>query len=120
VHQLVFRNSGNLRALKDVGIVAGVGIVAPSAMIVGAIGTSGGLLGEGGYGVPLQILAQTQVTKSALFPITPAPTRLVLNYSASGEARELSLELPELAGLHLKARPSKAPRPLSASIQAAP
>ena len=30
--------------LKDVGIVAGVGIVAPSAMIVGAIGTGGGIL----------------------------------------------------------------------------
>jgi hypothetical protein len=38
------RSNRALRALKDVGIVAGVGIVLPSALIVGAIGTSGGLL----------------------------------------------------------------------------
>jgi hypothetical protein len=158
--QLDARSHSNLRALKDVGIVAGVGIVAPSAMIVGAIGTSGGILSasggamaaaavgvvaipvgliggtvyiinrhrrdtkdkvlidrqlnERGYAVPLQILAQTQVTKSAFFPITPAPTRLVLNYSTHGEVRQISLDLPELAGLHLKARPTQTPRPVSA------
>jgi hypothetical protein len=158
--QLDARSHNNLRALKDVGIVAGVGIVAPSAVIVGAIGTSGGLLSasggaaaaavvgvvaipvgliggtvyvinrhrrdtkdkvlidrqlnERGYGVPQQILAQTQVTKSAFFPITPAPTRLELNYSTHGEVRQLSLDLPELAGLHLKARPTKTPPPVSA------
>ena len=158
--QLDARSHNNLRALKDVGIVAGVGIVAPSAVIVGAIGTSGGLLSasggaaaaavvgvvaipvgliggagyvinrhrrdtkdkvlidrqlnERGYGVPQQILAQTQVTKSAFFPITPAPTRLKLNYSTHGEVRQLSLDLPELAGLHLKARPTKTPPPVSA------
>jgi hypothetical protein len=158
--QLDERSHTALRALKDVGIVAGVGIVAPSAVIVGAIGTSGGILSassgalavatvgivaipvgliggtvyivnrhrrdkkdkllidqrlnERGYGVPVQILAQTQVTKSAFFPITPAPNRLVLNYSIHGEVREISLELPELAGLHLKAQPTKTPRPVSA------
>jgi hypothetical protein len=152
--------------LKNVGIVAGVGIVAPSAMIVGAIGTSGGLLSassgaaavaavgivaipvgliggtayiinrhrqdkkdrvlidrqlhDRGYGVPLQVSAQTQVTKSAFFPITPAPTRLLLNYSTHGEVREISLELPELAGLHLKAQPPKAPQSVRTSIPAAP
>jgi hypothetical protein len=41
--QLDARSNTALRALKDVGIIAGVGIVAPSAMIVGAIGTSGGV-----------------------------------------------------------------------------
>jgi hypothetical protein len=158
--QLDARSHDNLRTLKDVGIVAGVGIVAPSAVIVGAIGTGGGLLSasggamaaaavgvvaipvgliggtvyiinrhrrdkkdkvlidrqliERGYGVPLEMLVQTQVTKSAFFPITPAPTRLVLNYSAGGEVRQISLELPELAGLHLKAAPKKAPQPVSA------
>jgi hypothetical protein len=158
--QLDARSHTNLRALKDVGIVAGVGVVAPSAMIVGAIGTSGGLLSasggaaaaavvgvvaipvgliggtvyiinrhrrdakdkllidrqlnERGYGVPLEILAQTQVTRSAFFPITPAPTHLVLNYSTHDEVRQISLELPELAGLHLKAQPSKVARPVSA------
>ena len=160
--QLDARSNTTLRALKDVGIVAGVGIVAPSAMIVGAIGTGGGILSassgaaavaaigivaipvgliggtvyvinrhrrdtkdkhlieqqlnERGYGVPAQILAQTQATKSAFFPITPAPNRLVLNYSIHGEVREISLELPELAGLHLKAHPTKVARPVSASI----
>jgi hypothetical protein len=158
--QLDARSHTALRALKDVGIVAGVGIVAPSAVIVGAIGTSGGILSasggaaaaaavgivaipvgliggtvyivnrhrrdkkdkllidqrlnERGYGVPVEILAQTQVTKSAFFPITPAPNRLVLNYSTLGEAREISVDLPELAGLHLKAQPTKTPRPASA------
>jgi hypothetical protein len=160
--QLDARSRTALRALKDVGIVAGVGIVAPSAMIVGALGTGGGVLSasggaaavavvgivaipvglvggtvyvinrhrqdkkdkvlidrqlnERGYAVPVQILAQTQVTKSAFFPITPAPNRLVLNYSIQGEVREISLGLPELAGLHLKAPPKKAPRTVSASI----
>ena len=152
--------------LKNVGIVAGVGIVAPSAMIVGAIGTGGGILSasggavavatvgvvaipvgliggtvyiinrhrqdkkdkvlidrqlsERGYGVPLQVTAQTQVTKSAFFPITPAPTRLLLNYSIHGEVQEISLELPELAGLHLKAQPTKVPRPATAYTPGAP
>lgn len=146
--------------LKNVGIVAGVGIVAPGAMIVGAIGTGGGLLSassgaaavaavgvvaipvgliggtayiinrhrqdkkdrvlidqqlhDRGYGVPLEVPAQTQVTKSAFFPITPVPTRLVLNYSTHGEIREVSLELPELAGLHLKAKSTKAAQAASA------
>ena len=46
--QLDARSHNNLRALKDAGIVAGVGIVAPSAVIVGAIGTSGGILSASG------------------------------------------------------------------------
>jgi hypothetical protein len=151
--------------LKGVGIVAGIGIVAPSAMIVGAIGTSGGFLSasggavaaatvgivaipvgliggtayvinrhrqdkkdkvlidhqlsERGYRVPLQVPAQSQVTKSAFFPVTPAPTHLILNYSTQGEAREISLELPELAGLHLKGRQIKVSQPATASVAAA-
>jgi hypothetical protein len=159
--QLDSRSHTTMRALKDVGIVAGVGIVAPSAVIVGAIGTGGGLLSasggaaaaaavgivaipvgliggtvyiinrhrrdtkdkvlidqqlnERGYAVPVEILAQTQVTKSAFFPITPAPNRLLLNYSIHGEDREISLALPELAGLHLKAPPKKAARTVTAS-----
>jgi hypothetical protein len=160
--QLDARSRTALRALKDVGIVAGVGIVAPSAMIAGAIGTSGGVLSvsggaaavatvgivaipvgliggtvyiinrhrqdkkdrvlidrhlsERGYGVPLQVPAETLVTKSAFFPITPAPTRLVLNYSTRGEVQEISLELPALAGLHLKAPRMKVPQPATALI----
>jgi len=164
--QLDARSNSNLRALKDVGIIAGLGIVAPSALIVGAVGTSGGILSasagatalatvgivaipvgliggtayvinrhrrdtedkvlidrrlkERGYAVPVQILAQTQVTKSAFFPITPAPTHLVLNYSIRGEVRAISLELPDLSGLHLKAPPVKVPQPVSASISGSP
>jgi hypothetical protein len=147
--QLDARSNKALRAMKDVGIVAGVGIVGPSALIVAGIGTSGGVLSASGAGaaaaaiglvaipvgliggtvyvinrhsrdkkdkvavqhiieqrgfiVPLQIAAQDQATKSAFFPITPAPTRLVVNYSVEGEAREISVQLPGLAGLHLKA-----------------
>jgi hypothetical protein len=68
-------------------------------------------LNERGYSVPLEILAQTEMTKSAFFPITPAPTRLLMNYSIRGEVRAISLDLPELAGLHLKAPQKKAHSP---------
>jgi hypothetical protein len=150
--QLDARSNKTLRAMKDVGIVAGVGIVGPSALIVAGIGTSGGVLSASGAGaaaaavgiiaipvgliggtvyvvsrhrrdkkdkvlvqhileergfiVPQQISAQDQATKSAFFPITPAPTRLVLTYSTQGDVREISLELPGLAGLHLKRAPT--------------
>jgi hypothetical protein len=150
--QLDARSNKALRALKDVGIVAGVGIVGPSALIVAGIGTSGGVLSASGAGaaaatvgivaipvgliggtvyvisrhsrdkkdkvlvqhiieergfiVPLQMAAQDQATKSAFFPITPAPTQLVVNYSIQGEVHEISLELPGLAGLHLKGTPA--------------
>lgn len=147
--QLDAQSNKTLRALKDVGIVAGVGVVAPSALIVAGVGTSGGMLSASGAGAaaaaigivaipvgliggtvyvvnrhsrdkkdkvliqhdleergivaPLEILASGQVNRSAFFPITPAPTRLVVNYSIGGDVREISLELPGLAGLHLKA-----------------
>ena len=154
--QLEARSNHNLETLKDAGIIAGVGIVGPSALIVGAIGTSGGLLsagsgasalaaigfvaipigliggtayvvsrhrrdaadrilvdrrlGERGYDIPLQIAAQAEVTKSAFFPITPAPTHLVLSYSFGGIDRSLSLSLPGLTGLHLKAPRTSGPK----------
>ena len=59
---------------------------------------------ERGLGVPVQIAPGTQLRKSVFFPITPAPTRLVVHYAVSGESRELSLPLPALTGLHLKAK----------------
>jgi hypothetical protein len=71
-------------------------------------GVSGNCRIGGGYGVPLQILRQTQMTKSAFFPITPAPSRLVLNYATGGDLREISLDLPDLSGLHLRAPQVKA------------
>src|SRR6202044_328557 len=165
--QLDARSNKALRAMKDVGIVAGVGIVGPSALIVAGIGTSGGMLSASGAGaaaaavgivaipvgliggtvyiinrhsrdkkdkvlvqhiieergfiVPLQIAAQDQATKSAFFPITPAPNRLVVNYSNQGDAHEISLELPGLAGLHLKGTPApSAPAPALPTLSPAP
>ncbi len=158
--QLDARSNRTLRAMKDAGIVAGVGIVGPSALIVAGVGTSGGMLSasgagaaaatvglfaipvgliggtsyvisrhrqdkkdkilldrrltERGYAVPLQIAAQSQMTKSAFFPITPSPSRLVLNYSIGGEAHQVALELPDLAGLHMKTPAVKAPPPITA------
>ena len=159
--QLDARSNRTLRAFKDGGIVAGVGIVAPSALIVAGIGTGGGALSasaaggaaaaigivaipvgliggttylvnrhrqeikdkalidrrliERGCRVPLQIPPQTQLTKSAFFPITAAPSRLVLSYLVGGEMHEISLELPDLAGLHLKVPHAKFPQSASAA-----
>jgi hypothetical protein len=109
--------------------VATVGIVAiPAGLIGGAVyvinrhrqdkkdeALIDKQLSERGYIVPLEVLAQTQVTKSAFLPITPAPARLLSNYSVQVEVRQISLELPELAGLHLKALRTKVPPPVSAS-----
>jgi hypothetical protein len=58
---------------------------------------------ERGFSVLTELTPGVPVTRSAFFPITPAPSRLVLEYTAGGEARRLSLDLPDLAGLHLKA-----------------
>jgi hypothetical protein len=145
--QLDARSNSTLRALKDVGIVGGAGIVAPSALILGAVGTSGGImtastagaaavavgivaipvgliggtayvinrhhrdkedemqietrLKERGISTPLQVLAGTEVQRSAFFPVTPAPTRLVVTEATGGNAGEVSVDLPALAGLHL-------------------
>ena len=48
--QLDARSNRTLRAMKDAGIVAGVGIVGPSALIVAGVGTSGGMLSASGAG----------------------------------------------------------------------
>lgn len=156
LEQLDARSNSTLRALKDAGVIGGVGIVAPAALIVAGVGTSGGILSasaagaaaatigtimipvgliggtayvvnrhrrdkedkvlierrltERGFAIPLQILPGMQVQKSAFFPVTPAPKRLIAHYTIAGESRELSLDLPALAGLHLKA-PRHAPTP---------
>jgi hypothetical protein len=64
---------------------------------------------ERGYSVPVELSPGVPSKKSAFFPITPAPTRLVLEYTAGGESRQLALELPALAGLHLKAFQASSP-----------
>jgi hypothetical protein len=66
---------------------------------------------ERGYSVPVELQPGMLLKKSAFFPITPAPTRLVLEYTAGGESRHLALALPGLAGLHLKALPASTPSP---------
>jgi hypothetical protein len=67
--------------------------------------------------VPLQVAPQTELTKSAFFPITPAPSRLVVNFSSGGEARAISLELPDLAGLHLRVPRARAPQAVKTAVQ---
>lgn len=42
--QLDSRSNSTLRVLKDVGVIGGAGIVAPSALIIAGVGTSGGIL----------------------------------------------------------------------------
>jgi hypothetical protein len=148
LEQLDARSNSTLRALKDAGIIGGVGIVAPAALIVAGVGTSGGILSastagataavigtiavpvglvggtayvinrhrrdkedkalierrltERGLAIPLQILPGMQVQKSAFFPVTPAPRRLVVTATMDGKVDEVSVDLPALARLHLK------------------
>jgi len=63
---------------------------------------------ERGVHLPLDIPAGTEATRSAFFPVTPAPTELVIGYRIDDESRVLRLELPALAQLHVK--PGKTPR----------
>jgi hypothetical protein len=148
LEQLDGSSNSTLRALKDAAIIGGVGIVAPAALIVAGVGTSGGILSasaaqravaltgaiavpvgligatayvinrhrrdkedkvlierrltERGFAVPLQILPGMQVRKSAFFPVTPAPRRLVVTETLDGKVEEVSVDLPGLARLHLK------------------
>jgi hypothetical protein len=59
------------------------------------------LMGRG-FEVPEQIAPGTTIRKSAFFPVTPAPNRLIVHYTAAGEPHDLSLDLPALAELHLE------------------
>jgi hypothetical protein len=54
------------------------------------------------FALPYEVAAASAVSKSTFFPITPAPTRLVIGYVIAGEPHDLMLALPSLAGLHLK------------------
>jgi hypothetical protein len=147
--ELEAQTTTTLRTLKDVGVVAGAGLV-PVGLTVAIVGTGGGFvtgaaagaavasivmvpvalvagtvyvvkrrhraredkalidhaLIEKGFSIPVTIASGIQLKKSAFFPVTPAPTRLVVQYAAGGVSRELSLNLPALAGLHMKALPA--------------
>ena len=59
-------------------------------------------LAERGFTLPLVVPAGTTVRSSAFFPITPAPTRLVVTGTSAGVSADITLELPGLGGLHLK------------------
>jgi hypothetical protein len=147
--QLESQTSTTLRTLKDVGVIAGAGLV-PVGLTVAIVGTGGAFvtgaaagaavasiimvpvalvagtvyvvkrhrrtnedkvlidhaLIERGFSTPIEIASGAELKKSAFFPITPAPTRLAVQYAAGGVSHELSLDLPALAGLHLKALPA--------------
>ena len=57
---------------------------------------------ERGFHLPLSLAPGVEATRSAFFPLTPAPNRLVVAYHSNGELHTLELPLPALAGLHLK------------------
>ncbi len=51
--------------------------------------------------LPLSLAPGQTVTGSLFFRITPAPLRLTLNGRAENEAREVSIDLNRISGLHL-------------------
>ncbi len=61
-------------------------------------------LKERGFGLPVTIAPRTDRLGSAFFPITPSPMRLTVDYSNGVEMREVTVDLPELEGLHLKGK----------------
>jgi hypothetical protein len=65
------------------------------------------------FALPYELAAASDVSESTFFPITPAPTRLVIGYVIAGEPHDLTLALPSLAGLHLK--PTEAVRSVGRS-----
>jgi hypothetical protein len=59
-------------------------------------------LRQRGLGAPMRIAAGMQLETSAFFAVTPAPARLVRHYALDDSAGQVALDLPGLAGLHLK------------------
>jgi hypothetical protein len=57
---------------------------------------------ERGLHLPLEVPAGGEATRSAFFPLTPGPNRLVIDYRIDGDRRVLEVPLPALAQLHLK------------------
>ena len=65
---------------------------------------------ERGFGVPVDLTPGMHLKKCAFCTGTTAPTRIVVRYQAGSESRRLALDLPALAGLHLRTlRPASAP-----------
>jgi hypothetical protein len=63
-------------------------------------------LAQRSFALPYELAAASDVSKSTFFPITPAPTQLIIGYAIAGEPHELTLALPSLAGLHLAVAPT--------------
>jgi hypothetical protein len=57
---------------------------------------------ERGAHLALDVPPGQQVLRSAFFPLTPGPSRLMVGYRIADEPRELAVPLPALAQLHLK------------------
>jgi hypothetical protein len=57
---------------------------------------------ERGIHPPLEIPPAGETTRSAFFPLTPAPNRLVVDYRIGDDRRSLEVPLTALAQLHLK------------------
>ena len=57
---------------------------------------------ERGMHLPLEVPPDGEATRSAFFPLTPAPNRLVIDYRVDGDRRSLEVLLTALAQLHLK------------------
>jgi hypothetical protein len=70
-------------------------------------------LAQRSFELPYELAAAADVSKSTFFPITPAPTQLVIGYAMAGEPHDLTLALPSLAGVHLK--PAEAVRSVGRS-----
>jgi hypothetical protein len=74
---------------------------------------------ERGIHLPLDIPPGTEATRSAFFPLTPAPSRLLVGYRIDDEPHLLALELPALAQLHIKpgTTPREEPKDLAGTAQ---
>jgi hypothetical protein len=62
---------------------------------------------EQSFRLPVEMPPGARMTQSIFFPITPAPSRLVVDYVIASGRGELSLELSELAQLHLMSAKSE-------------
>ncbi|MES2960187.1 MAG: hypothetical protein V4792_18515 [Pseudomonadota bacterium] len=54
-----------------------------------------------GFQLPASLDQGTRLQRSAFFPITPAPRRLLLRYELAGVEREVTLDLAQFSDLHL-------------------
>ena len=58
-------------------------------------------LARRGFNLPAQLAPGSHLQRSAFFPVTPAPRRLLLRYDVDGDARELAVDLGRFSALHL-------------------